>query len=192
MEKAQQETASEPQLCVEGCGFFGNSETGNMCSKCFKEKMSSNQMDVERKEAEQPREIPAEIESQAKTEISIGFQEVSESVQANVETSVTVSAPDEAKPSIASLSSPRNESKRVAETFCEPTSAKKKSRKRRCAMCNKKVGLTAFTCKCEGLFCSLHRYPECHDCQFDFKAAERAVLAESVTGGGQFERITKI
>merc|ERR1719318_1395017 len=33
-----------------------------------------------------------------------------------------------------------------------------KKKKNRCLSCKKKVGLTGFTCRCGGLFCSIHRY----------------------------------
>ena len=29
--------------------------------------------------------------------------------------------------------------------------------------------LAGFTCRCEGLFCSLHRYSDKHDCSFDYR-----------------------
>jgi len=44
-----------------------------------------------------------------------------------------------------------------------------KKKKNRCLKCNKKVGLTGFPCRCGGLFCSLHRYSDKHDCDFDYK-----------------------
>ena len=44
-----------------------------------------------------------------------------------------------------------------------------KKKKNRCLTCKKKVGLTGFTCRCGGLFCSLHRYSEEHACDFDYK-----------------------
>jgi hypothetical protein len=28
---------------------------------------------------------------------------------------------------------------------------------------------TGFTCRCGGLFCSLHRYSDKHECSFDYK-----------------------
>ena len=41
----------------------------------------------------------------------------------------------------------------------------------KCFICNKKVGLLGFTCKCDKdkLYCSLHRYAEEHNCTFDYK-----------------------
>ncbi|CAL1266577.1 unnamed protein product [Larinioides sclopetarius] len=43
-------------------------------------------------------------------------------------------------------------------------------KKRRCFVCNKKLGLTAFTCRCGGLYCPQHRYDKEHDCKFDYKS----------------------
>jgi len=36
--------------------------------------------------------------------------------------------------------------------------------------CIKKLTLTSIQCKCEKKFCNEHRYPETHNCSFDFKA----------------------
>merc|ERR1712018_658129 len=44
-----------------------------------------------------------------------------------------------------------------------------KKKKNRCLSCKKKVGLTGFTRRCGGLFCSIHRYSDKHDCTFDYK-----------------------
>lgn len=44
-----------------------------------------------------------------------------------------------------------------------------KKKKNRCGVCKKKVGLTGFTCRCSGLFCSIHRYSDKHECKFDYK-----------------------
>ena len=44
-----------------------------------------------------------------------------------------------------------------------------KKKKNRCGVCKKKVGLTGFTCRCGGLFCSIHRYSDKHQCDFDYK-----------------------
>lgn len=45
----------------------------------------------------------------------------------------------------------------------------KKPKKNRCHTCKKKVGLTGFPCRCGGLYCSIHRYSDKHQCQFNYK-----------------------
>ncbi|XP_029145255.1 zinc finger A20 and AN1 domain-containing stress-associated protein 9-like [Arachis hypogaea] len=50
--------------------------------------------------------------------------------------------------------------------------------KKRCKKCNKKVGLTGFECRCGDLFCGKHRYPEVHECEFNFKDIGRNILAK--------------
>lgn len=48
--------------------------------------------------------------------------------------------------------------------------------KLRCWACNKKCGLAGIECRCGYTFCSLHRLPEEHDCDFDYKACGREIL----------------
>ena len=38
------------------------------------------------------------------------------------------------------------------------------SKKAKCTFCKKKLGLISFPCKCEGIFCQLHRYTHAHNC----------------------------
>jgi len=59
----------------------------------------------------------------------------------------------------------------------EPKENKKK--KNRCLSCKKKVGLTGFTCRCGGLFCSIHRYSDKHECNFDYKAMGEKEISEA-------------
>lgn len=49
-------------------------------------------------------------------------------------------------------------------------------KKSRCWACNKKVGLTGLECRCGYAFCSSHRYPDEHECDFDFKAHGKELL----------------
>lgn len=49
-------------------------------------------------------------------------------------------------------------------------------KRNRCRVCNKRAGLVAFGCRCGHTFCERHRMPEVHECEYDFKAAGRAIL----------------
>ncbi|ALH23333.1 AN1-like Zinc finger containing protein [Chrysochromulina ericina virus CeV-01B] len=49
----------------------------------------------------------------------------------------------------------------------------------RCPICNKKIKLTDIQCKCGIIFCSLHRYPDMHDCSFNFKVNERNFIEKN-------------
>ncbi|XP_022719626.1 zinc finger A20 and AN1 domain-containing stress-associated protein 12-like [Durio zibethinus] len=50
--------------------------------------------------------------------------------------------------------------------------------KNRCECCNKKIGLTGFSCRCGKVLGGIHRYPKEHSCNFDFKTADRLILAK--------------
>lgn len=41
--------------------------------------------------------------------------------------------------------------------------------KKKCWQCDKKIGIYAIKCRCDYLFCHLHKYPEEHDCRVDYK-----------------------
>ncbi|KAF2571061.1 hypothetical protein F2Q70_00003531 [Brassica cretica] len=55
----------------------------------------------------------------------------------------------------------------------------KPTRPNRCFSCNKKVGVMGFKCKCGSTFCGSHRYPEKHECSFDFKEVGRGAIAKA-------------
>ncbi|OQS02624.1 hypothetical protein THRCLA_05025 [Thraustotheca clavata] len=41
--------------------------------------------------------------------------------------------------------------------------------KRKCWTCRSRLALAPISCKCGYTFCSNHRYPEMHNCSFDYK-----------------------
>uniref|UniRef100_A0ACD5X9K1 Uncharacterized protein n=1 Tax=Avena sativa TaxID=4498 RepID=A0ACD5X9K1_AVESA len=93
-------------------------------------------------------------------------------------------------PVVASIAPPHKKAKmmaavsscdHVAYTAAADTSVKQKTAAaaaNRCATCRKKVGLLGFRCRCEGTFCSVHRYSDKHDCGFDYKTAGREQIAK--------------
>ncbi|KAJ6882924.1 hypothetical protein NC651_029256 [Populus alba x Populus x berolinensis] len=65
------------------------------------------------------------------------------------------------------------------ETISTTTAVASTSKvKNRCECCNKKVGLLGFKCRCEKIFCGVHRHAKEHSCSFDFKTLDRHVLAK--------------
>ena len=47
----------------------------------------------------------------------------------------------------------------------------------RCQLCKRRLGLAAvYSCHCAGVFCTQHRYPESHQCSYDFKTEGRRLL----------------
>uniref|UniRef100_A0A8C4TBV5 AN1-type zinc finger protein 6 n=1 Tax=Erpetoichthys calabaricus TaxID=27687 RepID=A0A8C4TBV5_ERPCA len=73
----------------------------------------------------------------------------------------------------------------------EKSPEKPKQRKNRCFLCQKKVGLTGFDCRCGNLFCSIHRYSDTHNCTFDYKAdaAEKLRKENPVVVGEKIQKI---
>ncbi|GMJ15494.1 Stress Associated Protein3 [Hibiscus trionum] len=67
----------------------------------------------------------------------------------------------------------------TAETKVEIKAAVEVRRPNRCLSCNKRVGLTGFKCRCGMVFCGIHRYPEEHGCDFDFKAMGKQQIAKA-------------
>lgn len=59
-----------------------------------------------------------------------------------------------------------------------------------CQKCSKKVGIYGFVCKCNSTFCSNHRYPESHNCSFDWKDYERSKLKDTLQV--KFEKLPKL
>jgi hypothetical protein len=51
--------------------------------------------------------------------------------------------------------------------------------KRRCFVCSKKLSLAMqIKCKCNQMFCSIHKYPDNHRCAFDYATHNKEILAK--------------
>ena len=90
------------------------------------------------------------------------------------------------QPSEAMLSSTVSSSSTGVESAVE-----EKSQPNRCGTCRRRVGLTGFKCRCGLTLCGSHRYPEQHECEFDFKGMgkEQIAKANPVVKGEKLRKI---
>lgn len=67
----------------------------------------------------------------------------------------------------------------------------KPKKKNRCAICNVKVGLLGFDCRCGGKFCGKHRHADDHECSFEYKLMHQKKLESDLTVVGP-QKISEI
>ncbi|XP_076100537.1 AN1-type zinc finger protein 3 homolog [Mytilus galloprovincialis] len=198
--------SSDQLLCP--CGFYGSAKTMGLCSKCYKEK--SKDVMKSAPDHMIPTSEPACVSvSSTFPEASSSKEDISDKVQLNNicgtsnSTNGTVintndkntNGNDSPSPTCststenAGLSPEKKGSKRdisnvEADSTPESTPEKQSQKvKKRCFQCKCKLELAQRQigrCKCDNVFCALHRLPELHNCDFDHKEDGRREAREKM------------
>lgn len=77
----------------------------------------------------------------------------------------------------------KNEKKTIIDKNTKKSdSSKTKKKKNRCSVCNTKLGLMVFHCKCSDsvMFCVHHMFPEAHQCTYDHKSDKKNKLSQQL------------
>lgn len=122
----------------------------NLCSKCFREKETREKAALALSETA-PSAVSKHIDPKAAATLEVPEQ---------------ITAKETAAPAEA-----------AGEDAADELPVQKNPN--RCFTCNKKVGLTGFKCRCNYIYCSMHRYSDKHECTFDYKALGRDAIAKA-------------
>ncbi|KAL1802857.1 zinc finger A20 and AN1 domain-containing stress-associated protein 4-like [Daucus carota subsp. sativus] len=144
------QSPKEPILCVNNCGFFGTAKTMNMCSKCYKDMILNHGL-----------------------ENIVHGGSGSTHKEAAVGDTINLQAGD-VESKISTNLAPGDSS-----SSYQDSEVKVKVGPNRCCSCRKRVGLTGFNCRCGNLYCADHRYPDKHECSFDYRAAGKDAIRKA-------------
>lgn len=68
----------------------------------------------------------------------------------------------------------------------------KKRNRTTCNICNKKLPFYTIKCKCDKLFCNIHRNFADHDCKYDYKTESKKRLETELTNNAKQVKKQKV
>jgi len=183
-------------LCSNNCGFYSNANSEGLCSMCYKNMLKKMQ-ESDTPTDKSPVQI---VSNASQSNRNLNKEDASTNLSAtnttnkNETSHLAIKMSSEKFESIPNIlvnpekkcsletNTAGTESSAVEDNIncltplsqsslnSSPESGEGKKPKRRCLECKKKVGLTGFTCRCGGMFCSIHRYSDKHNCSHDYKS----------------------
>ncbi|CAH8469688.1 unnamed protein product [Schistosoma turkestanicum] len=162
-------------MCKRGCGFYGSVRFKDMCSKCYQEYIKCDSSTLE--QAARVHSASIDLSDNRKSQLLDCCEHSSKD---------STSPPSDDDPPTTSSHLSHALKRKADPSISEeetskanPSTSRPILRINRCTWCHKRVGLTGFVCRCDGLFCSLHRYADQHECAYDYQANGRLELARA-------------
>jgi len=189
-------------LCAggNGCIFWGDEKTENMCSVCYRQKYLGPSKEEKEKEKAKDKAKTGPPAAPTKCTRGCGYFGTEKyrgmcSQCYSKEKDKLPPLSDDKKKEGPPLSAKKRWKLSILKVtafrrFLQGKRPEQKN-KNKCWKCRRKIGISGIECRCGYIFCGKHRYANEHDCLFDHKQAQRKKLAKEnqEVKGAKFEKI---